>query len=243
MNCKKCNIETSGDMLCESCSDEILMLYLIDEVIYFKIEQDFNLPPGTVMYWYNKCKIDKKIDLERLKLFKIEYQQQKELEEQELQANQNELIKQTIEDEKPKLVTKITKNNIIYSLQEYLDGNLYEFKMFVIVTYFIVWGLISICQIIDFATSSLLVSIFPYVCVLAWLIVLYHLHKSKCNFIEDKNYNILFKLVLFPPTFVLVFIFPVMLVNIILIAPFNPTVLLQMIYYMFLRFMLFCIGK
>lgn len=243
MNCKKCNIETNGDIFCDNCSDEILMLYIIDEVIYFKIEQAFNLLPGTVMYWYNYCKINHKIDLEHLQRFKIEYQQQKQLEEQELQLDKNKLIKNFIENEKPKEPTKITKNNIIYCLQEYLNGDLYEFKMFVIVTYILVWGLITICQVIDFATSFLLVSIFPYVCVLAWLTLMYHLYKSRHNFIGDKNYKTLFKIVLFPPTFVLGFIFPVMIVNILLISPFNPTPVIQTIYYMFLRFMLFCIGR
>lgn len=242
MNCKKCDIETNGDIFCDNCSDEILMLYIIDEVIYFKIEQAFNLLPGTVMYWYNYCKINDKIDIEHLQRFKTEYQQQKQIEEQELELNKKESLQKFIEKLKPKESTKITKNNIIFSLQEYLNGDLYEFKMFVIVNYIIVWGLITICQVIDIATSFLLVSIFPYVCVLAWLIVIYHLYKSRCNFIGDKNYKIMFKLILFPPTFILLFIFPIEIVNLFLLFPFNPRPALEGVVYSFIRFMVFFHG-
>lgn len=56
MNCKKCNTETDGDILCNNCSDEILKLHIIDKIPADVIENRFNLLPNTVAYWCNYCK-------------------------------------------------------------------------------------------------------------------------------------------------------------------------------------------
>lgn len=56
MNCVKCNTQTNGDILCNSCSDDILKLYLIEKIPADEIEKTFNLLPNTVEYWYNYCK-------------------------------------------------------------------------------------------------------------------------------------------------------------------------------------------
>lgn len=53
MNCKKCYKDTDGDILCSSCSDEILKLYLVDKVSADEIEKRFSLLPNTVSFWYN----------------------------------------------------------------------------------------------------------------------------------------------------------------------------------------------
>lgn len=57
MNCKKCNSIANGEIFCDSCSDEILKLYLIEKLRTDEIEKMFNLLPNTVDYWYNHCKM------------------------------------------------------------------------------------------------------------------------------------------------------------------------------------------
>lgn len=54
--CKKCSVNLCENILCENCSDEVLTLFLIDELPAEEIEQSFNFLPNTVEYWYNTCK-------------------------------------------------------------------------------------------------------------------------------------------------------------------------------------------
>lgn len=220
ITCKKCGTEIGGELFCNNCSDEILMLYLIEKKIHFAIEQDFNLLPGTVLYWYNQCKLKNTIDLEYLQYVKQIHQEREKEKELALQEDVIKLIEIGIEEETPIEPTIITKNNLIYYFKEYLNGSLYDFKFFLIFTYFITWLLITTCQLIDLATDFLLVSIFPYICVLVWLITLYQLFNNKDKFMGNIDFKILFYLTLFPPTFFIIFICSTIFINYILITPF-----------------------
>lgn len=226
INCRKCNKETS-EIFCSDCGDEILVLYLIEKQLDLTIERNLQLRPGTVLYWYNICKNSNKIDLEYLEY--VKRQSEKQAEKQ---------VKKQVE-EKNQESTKITLNNIRYCFQEYLNGNLYEFKMFVISQYIIIWGLITICQIIDSATSFLLVSIFPYICMLAWVIANFLLYKNKENFAENKDYKTMCYLSIFPPTFAILYVLPIVTANLLILFPFNPSAIIEVITYIFIRLMVF----
>lgn len=235
--CKRCN-EICKDTFCTDCSDEILISHLIDNTIHFETEKNLNLPAGTVLWWYNKCKMENNIDLKDLMIKKqlkeIELSKQAEdltIDDEALNDDFKNKIKDKYLDFLLKLQqksihsTKMTSSNINFGINEYFKFNLTDFKLFIYILYSIFWILTTFFQILEaIIFGRVYVYIVIYTSAWVWSIALYQFYKNKDNFIEDKSFKISFYLTLFPPSFFYIYIMPVRIVNSLLIFPLNPEV-------------------
>lgn len=55
MKCKKCNITTNKEQFCDSCRDELIKFYQLNEKTATEIEKEYGLIDGTVEFWCLYC--------------------------------------------------------------------------------------------------------------------------------------------------------------------------------------------
>lgn len=293
MNCKKCNAPNNGDILCYSCSNQILKMFIVDRVLDTQIESQFNLLPGTVNYWYNHCKTINNGDFsylysipsaptpqtqytspntysqpvepnvysqtpqtqyttpntysppDELSVYTQtpqthpnihdEIQSPSPKEDDDISKTMQSVYSQMeekrveiskVNNTKLKNDTTLTKQNVIYGIQQYLDGSSDDVKLFIASKYVVLSIITFICQILSLAIAlntgkniSFGLSIGIWIFAIVQFIRNQHNFKDNDNHQENSNYKTWFIITAIPPSFSFVFMLPITIATQIILIP------------------------